>query len=100
MINDNDYLSTRKPLYIYMSFRASLLITARLYHDTSVEKLFSQLISFYNGLVQAEATSRTRAERLAHLDLAIILHGVEAPYCHPRTIPVTWCLSGGSCQAP
>ena len=63
------------------------------------EKLFTQLIGFSDGLVQAEATSRTRAERSAHLDLAIILHGVEAPCCHPRPRPITWCLFGGSCLA-
>ena len=46
------------------------------------EKLFTQLINFSDSLVQAEAMFRTRAEKSVHLDLAIILHGIEAPCCH------------------
>ena len=82
-----------------MSFRASSAHNRQIMipHE---EKIFTQLISFSDGLVQAEATSRTRAERSAHLDLAIILHSVEAPCCHPRPRPITWCLFGGSCLAP
>ena len=50
-----------------------------------IRKLFSQLINFSNSLVQAEAAFRMRAERSAYVDLAIILHSVEAPCCHPES---------------
>ena len=74
-------------------YSPSTILLSSYIHDTSVRKLFSQLIGFSDGLVQAEAASRTRAERSAHVDLAIILHGVEAPCCHLRPRPVMWYLS-------
>ena len=61
--NDDGYLSTRKPLYTHIYTHSSNFFVHNYQIMISRKKNFSQLISFSDGLVQAEATSRTRADR-------------------------------------